>query len=916
MIDFQNLDSKVVNLWAKKKTIAGNQLWLPLIAHLYDTEQTIEWLWKNWLSDGTKSIITTKIGNSTAQKLIKFLGFTHDLGKATPAFQLKPAYGGDHTIDHNLLNRLLQAGFIGLNQVNLTSPQNSPHAMAGEALLISAHVPESVAAIIGGHHGDAGSNVPSRQLKVYPENYVQMENSLTKQNWQLAQTEIINLALKTAGFGSVAKIPAITQTQAVLLEGLLIMADWLSSGETLNNDSSKPLFPLIPIEKGLRDLDLNQRFQSAIKAWDFGGDWNPQPVTTDTDPYQSRWGFTARPVQKAITQAIQETTDPGVCIVEAPMGLGKTEIALLAAEQLAYKTNRGGLFVGLPTQATSNAMYSRVQNWLKKLAQHQHENFPMKLMHGKAQFNEDYTKLPEASNVYTDDNGSKTDGAVVVNDWFSGTKSILTKFSVGTIDNLLLMALKQKHLFLRHLGFSEKVVVIDEVHAYDAYMNQYLYEALKWLGAYHVPAVILSATLPKAKRAELLEAYYHGKFSKHSEPQATTADWQTSDAYPLLTLLDGNTIQQVTDFPGTSDQQPLKLTVTRMPADENNLIQSALKSIQNGGVAGIIVNTVQRAQHLAELVPKDIPTIVLHSAFLAPDRAAKETELQNAIGKNATRPAKMIVIGTQVLEQSLDIDFDVLYTDIAPIDLILQRAGRLHRHQIQRPKALQKPKLFVLGATTPGDYGGANEVIYSKYLLMKTDYYLKDQIQLPNDISKLVQQVYDFDTDPDIAGIASAKTDFETKLAQEQSKANEFRLADPNRSRRETLHKWLDRAHINVDRDDQWAAAAVRDIQPSLEVILLQEKAGVIYLLDGTPISQCSSKTIAEQLIRLPASVTREMDKCLNSLTEITQTKFANWQTDKWLNGSLALVLDQNSTTTLNSWQLHYSAETGLKYDK
>lgn len=103
----------------------------------------------------------------------------------------------------------------------------------------------------------------------------------------------------------------------------------------------------------------------------------------------------------------------------------------------------------------------------------------------------------------------------------------------------------------------------------------------------------------------------------------------------------------------------------------------------------------------------------------------------------------MIVIGTQVLEQSLDIDFDVLYTDIAPMDLILQRAGRMHRHQIKRPKNLQTPELFVMGINGPGDYGKANEFIYQKYLLMKTDYSLGDRISIPQDVSKLVQAVYE-----------------------------------------------------------------------------------------------------------------------------------------------------------------------------
>lgn len=163
------------------------------------------------------------------------------------------------------------------------------------------------------------------------------------------------------------------------------------------------------------------------------GEWVPQKVLTTDDPYKTRWGFNARPVQATITKAISKTRDPGMVIVEAPTGLGKTEIALVAAEQLAYIDGEDGVFMGLPTQSTTNAMFDRVNDWLEKLAKSQDENFSIKLMHGKAQFNKHYQNLTNAANI--DDADPKNLGAVTVNSWFSGKKSILTKFTVGTIDN-------------------------------------------------------------------------------------------------------------------------------------------------------------------------------------------------------------------------------------------------------------------------------------------------------------------------------------------------------------------------------------------------------------------------------------------------------------------------------------------------
>ena len=311
-------------------------------------------------------------------------------------------------------------------------------------------------------------------------------------------------------------------------------------------------------------------------------------------------------------------------------------------------TGRDALYKGLPTQATTKAIFASVNDCLDRVADEQSARLSIKLMHGKAQFNQMYKRLPNASNVNSTD---EHDGAVTVNSWFGGKKSILTKFTVGTIDNLLLMGLKQKHLFLRHLGFSGKVVVIDEVHAYDAYMNKYLLRAIEWLGAYHVPVVVLSATLPKIKRNQLLKAYIKGKYGRryHQILKVAPTGWEDTQAYPLLSMLDGPDIKQLTNFEGQSDQAALTLEVQRNNQDDQELIMRLLKQLREGGIAGIIVNTVKRAQDLAALIPADVPLMVLHSAFLAPDRAQQEMKLQAAIGKHGERPAKLVVIGTQVL---------------------------------------------------------------------------------------------------------------------------------------------------------------------------------------------------------------------------------------------------------------------------
>lgn len=909
-----NLPKSVTDLWAKKKSVEGHQYWLPLIVHLTDAQNVINWLYNHWLAPGQKTLLETELPEIELQKLVKFIGFTHDIGKALPNFQEKASYNGDRELDKYLIEQLVRDGFDKLDELVLSSPKASPHARAGEALLENFGVPLSIGAIIGGHHGRPEFDAPKKQIDDYTANYWQSDRCKKLQrNWQNVQERLLECGLKSSGYQIVSEIPDISQPAAIILEGLLIMADWLASTEYANG---VPLFPLIDLDQSYQDVNTTERYQSAIRHWHINSIWTPEMVTMDVDPYQVRWGFKARPVQQKMSASIGAAVDPGMVIVEAGTGQGKTEIALIAAEQLAYQTGRNGVFMGLPTQATTNAMFDRVNTWLKTLAQSQHDDYAIQLMHGKAKFNQVYRNLPNATDIFDpDDDDAHMDGAVTVNRWFSGKKSILTPFTVGTIDNLLLMGLKQKHLFLKHLGIGNKVVIIDEVHAYTAYMSSYIYKTVTWLGAYHVPIVILSATLPKDKRNKLMKAYLKGKYGrKFKQKMVTAPGWDEMEAYPLLSIVDGPEIKQFTEFSGRSDRAPMHLQIRRLTEEDTEMIQDVLAKIKDGGVAGIVVNTIKRAQAIAQLVPEDVPMIILHSAFLAPDRAKQEQALQKAIGKNAKRPAKMIVIGTQVLEQSLDIDFDVLYTDIAPMDLILQRIGRLHRHAIDRPKNLREPQAYIMGINGPQDFGDANEAIYGQYLLMKTNHFLKDRVVIPDDISKLVQVVYDEKTDEAVDSIEPAKAEFKLELKKATAKAKVFQIDNPGL--RPTIHDWLSRGRDDVGNNEQRASAAVRDIKETLEVIMLQKKAARFYLLDGRPINTVSDEEIAQQLIRIPAAVTPNISRAIETLEGETSNAFSNWERSIWLKGSLALILEEDGSKKLGSWYLKYSDRFGLSYTK
>lgn len=917
------LSNKALSLWGKKQIENDQEMWLPLVAHMIDTMNVINFLFNNWLNEGQREIFYQTLSKNETEKLVKFVGYIHDIGKATPVFQTEKSYRQSKELDDDMIEKLLRNGFEKINDFSASNRRATHHSIAGETILEKAGLNQSVGAIIGGHHGKPASKrfKYTKQLRSYTSNYYQTDiDSKKQENWKAVQAELIKYGLEQVGYDSLEDIPEIKQSQAVILDGLLIMADWLASCTEFNE---KPMFNLIPLSNGYYDLDTDIRFKRAMSNWHVNDNWMPEPVSNITDQYEKRWQFKPRDIQLKMAETISNILHPGMIIIEAPMGIGKTEIALMTCEQLAGTNQRNGLFFGLPTQATTNAMFDRITKWLKNISKDQDAKLNIKLMHGKAQFNEEYQKLPYAENISDQDD----EGAVTVNSWFNGKKSMLTEFTVGTIDQLLLMGLKQRHLFLRHLGLSGKIVIIDEVHAYDIYMSSYLDKALEWLGAYHVPVIALSATLPKDRRKQLMEAYVAGKYGQKVDYESINA-WEDNQVYPLLTYLDGNKIKQLSDF--SSDNKNKKVKIVRLNGDEQALIDKALNTIKNGGIAGIIVNTVKRAQELKKLIPSDIDSLLLHSSFLAEDRNKKEQELKETIGKDGHRPHKMIVIGTQVLEQSLDIDFDVLFTDIAPMDLILQRIGRLHRHNIDRPANLKQSVTYITGIEGPKDYGKGNEAIYEKYILELTDKYLPNEISIPDDISTLVQKVYDDVsklitislTQNEVEDLSDEAQEFIDNYKNSERKAKRFQIALPYfampKNSRGTLHGWLDDEESKIDVDEQRAEATVRDIKMTIEVILIKHTEQGDYLLDNTRIDDVSiqGKEIARQIIRLPNATTPNLDQAIKELEDIVIKHYSDWQSNIWLKGSLVLPLDDNLETDFNNWKLKYSSDLGLSYEK
>ena len=891
-------------LWAKKSKDGCD--WLPLCAHLKDTAEVAKKLWRKWVPENVKQAIAASIGadEQEAERFFIFLAAVHDIGKATPVFQATRLFP-ETDLDRRIYDGLLQKGFIVKeSRKEYSAYEKTHHAIAAQLLLenanglglADANLCINAAVIIGAHHGKPPDDGYSENLGSYKCNF-----GCSVPDWISVQKELIKLALECSRYKSLAEVHCPTMPGQVLLSGLLIVADWIASGTDK--------FPLISLDNPLK-IDSAKRAQAGWEKLSLPDKWEPCRIRIDEGLYADRFDNVKKPneIQIAVLELAREIHRPGIMVIEAPMGFGKTEAALTVAEVFRDKAESGGVFFALPTQATSDGIFPRLKEWIEKLDFDSNERHSINLVHGKAQFNDEFTKL-QLFEYKAEVSGEDYEERVgFVHQWFNGRKkALLADFVVGTVDQLLLMALKQKHVMLRHLGLAGKIVIIDECHAYDAYMSQYLKMALKWLGAYGVPVIVLSATLPVDTRREVMGAYL--------DKRNIAGEWARNRDYPLITYTDGGEIKYRTV---KLEKKPCNVKIERIAWDA--VADKLYDLLSDGGCAGVVMDTVKRAQDMARVLRQRFSADdvrLIHSRFIAADRLTTEKELREILNKDGKRrpqhPEKFIVVGTQVLEQSLDIDFDVLITDIAPMDLLLQRMGRLHRHERgRRPEKLRNPICFITGIDEDGFAKGI-DMVYNKYLLTRTKDLLdgRDKVSIPNDIALLVNDAYDKNVE-----LTKEKEEWEKKIEKKVSDATKFCMCEPDTDISETIINWLNTS-VDDDEAGKRGEAAVRDSYDSVEVLVIKESGGNFFMMNGTtplPKSELDDK-LARQLARQKLALPRMLShlETIEELEKNTRKKVPLWQNSPWISGELFLFFDDSNTSTLCGRKLTYTDQDGLR---
>jgi len=675
------------------------------------------YFWAKTLPDGTPGISVqdhcVNVG-CVAEALLARVGHTlralipegaatlaalHDVGKISTGFQSKcPAW-------------LAQAGFSeAALRERWREGSESDHAKVSQYFLERALKPFGTqlwAVAAGVHHG----RIFGRRI-----NEPECNRIAEREAWEKGEREKLMAELITL-LGPLPSHPP-QDGDLWFVAGLISVADWIGSNENF-----------FPADRG---LTLEQSREAAGRALDQihyqGGTVSPRTFG------ELFGGYAPMPLQAALHEQCQT---PGLFIVEGPMGCGKTEAALWAAHRLIEAGANEGMYFALPTQVTSNRIHKRVGPFLMAALA---DASTFRLAHGASWLEEDQTLVLHPSSRQDDEAAEHVREG---RSWFASSKhAMLARFGVGTVDQALQGVVAVKHFFVRRFGLAGKVVILDEVHSYDVYTGTLITQLIKELLALRCSVIVLSATLTKARRQELIAA-------AGGQPETGA-----SLAYPLVTVAKAAApvVEIAVESPHARE---LRLKTTALSEDE--ILLECIERAESGQHVLYLRNTVAEAQETCRKAKGSVrdslvEVATLHSRFPFFRRQELENEWLERLGKQRATDGKgSLLIATQVVEQSVDIDLDFIVSDLAPTDMLLQRMGRLWRHQ--RPERKADESEFWINAPAVDAEAGAKDLkrafgksryVYAPYVLLRTAevFAQRGTIVLPDQIREVLEATY------------------------------------------------------------------------------------------------------------------------------------------------------------------------------
>ena len=682
-----------------------------------------------------------------------FLLGLHDLGKFAETFQqlredLRLAFWPDkrickhrYSIRHDTLGWLLWQQFLRNELFDPNDEDLQDFIDEGMNYWLTA---------VTGHHGWPPDNSAQQErIKSHFRDFDQQSALSFCRNWQaLIQPD---LALLRQRFGN----PGFARKQrkaSWLLAGIAVLADWLGSDTARFRYCDQPL----PLSEYLEKHALPTASE-AIKAAGI----LPPPVRRIEQPREL---FDHLELPTPLQQACLDLpigTEPQLFLLEDVTGAGKTEAALILAARLMATGQAQGLYIGLPTMATANAMYDRMSKVYARLYRPGKPRPSLILSHSARHLSASFQQsLLAAAQAGALRYGEEENIVAQCNRWLADNrkKALLADVGIGTIDQALLAVMPARHQSLRLLGLAGKVLILDEVHAFDAYTSEPLKRLISFHAALGGSVILLSATLTRKQRADFIAAF---QGANRAEPESVE--------YPLLTQVNADRIM-VEQAVSTRSSVARKVIV-RQHHDENAIHSEIRAAVAAGQCVCWIRNTVSDAREAWRLL-QDADWLdsdrlhLFHSRYALADRLHIEKNMLERFGKDSLPEQRRgrVLIATQVVEQSLDLDFDRMITDLAPIDLLIQRAGRLHRHlrgdrgtpvlDVYAPEPADEPQADWYQALFPK----AHYVYPDTLVLWRTARLLAEQggWRMPDEARDLLEPVYN-PAGPVPPGLADSK---------------------------------------------------------------------------------------------------------------------------------------------------------------
>ncbi|MBM3838531.1 MAG: CRISPR-associated helicase Cas3' [Verrucomicrobia bacterium] len=634
------------------------------------------------------------------------LAALHDVGKISTGFLRKCA------------TWLLQSNLAAAALNEFWQGAESDHAKVGQFCIqnfLKGTRTELWAVAVGAHHG-----------RIHGHLLGQINRTAARVGWEdAARAQLVEELVCI--FGRLpGRKPLTDNSDLWLLAGLIAVADWIASNERFFSASQG-----LPLEQA--------RTQASVSLAAIN--WSGGELKLEVG-FAKMFGLPGG--ANALQAALQVcATRTGLFIVEGPMGSGKTEAALAAAHSLIASGHNHGLYFGLPTQVTSHRIHQRVRRFLENTLA---DSANLRLAHSASWL--DQEQALEIHPVAAGDADSAVNAADT-RSWFASARhALLARYGVGTIDQALQGVVAVKHFFVRRFGLAGKVVILDEVHSYDVYTGALVTQLIRELLALRCSVIVLSATLTEARRRELLSA----AGSRQEETEA--APPETLGAYPLITEAQAG--QPLRSIP-LSWQEDKRIQLRVGVLSEAQIVEECLRRAEAGQHVLWLRNTVVEAQaaYRAVATAARAGTVrlgLLHSRFPFFRREELEEEWLERLGKERSNDGLgSVLVATQVVEQSVDIDLDFIVSDLAPTDMLLQRMGRLWRHP--RPnRPAEQPEFWINVPDLAPDASarelksalGKSARVYAPYVLLRTAevFHGRAMINLPLGIREILEATY------------------------------------------------------------------------------------------------------------------------------------------------------------------------------